>query len=195
MTNGKPSSRRRKSIKRPGELGKPIRPFVVRPRGFAVPSDAGAIALANAEMEALHVQAVDEARIQKLELLLRHYELADGDWRGLALRLAIEHEPGFQVDRQIASLPLPSAYVIPADIVAEIGVEVLNRMFANVFPVHVKDGEILEGPRAPQRRRACHPTEWPADRLDCLFEAVQSEKEKYDLSDADAVRRLANRKE
>jgi hypothetical protein len=198
MSNAKPSSRRRgrKSIKRPGELGKPIRPLAVRPQGFPVPDDPVAIALANAEMEALHTQAVDEARIQKLELLLRHYELADDDWFGLALKLAIEHEPGFQVNRQIGPLPLPpGSYVLPADIVALIGVEALNRTFANGFPVHVKDGEILEGPDRPNRRRACRPTEWPVDRLDSLFEAVQVEKEKYDLNDTDAVRRLANRKE
>lgn len=200
MTNAKPSSRKRgrKSIKRPGELGKPIRPFVVRPQGFAGPDDPVAIALANAEMEALHAQAVHDARIKKLELLLRHYELADSDWFGLALKLAIEHEPGFEVDRQIAPLPLaPNSYVLPADIVALIGVETLSRAFANGFQVHVKDGEILERPDGdgPMRRRACHPTEWPVDRLDSLFEAVQAEKEKYDLNDADAVRRLASRKE
>ena len=113
MTNAKPSSRKRgrKSVKRPGELGKPIRPFVVRPQGFAGPDDPVAIALANAEMEALHAQAVHDARIKKLELLLRHYELADSDWFGLVLKLAIEHEPGFEVDRQIAPLPLAPEFV------------------------------------------------------------------------------------
>jgi hypothetical protein len=188
MANAKPT-------KRPGELGKPISPLVVRHQGFAVPDEPAEIEIANAEMEKLHAQAIESARIQKLGLLLRHYELADGDWLGLALKLAIEHEPGFQVDRQIASLPLPSgSYVFPSDIVSQIGVDVLNRRFPGGFPVHVRDGEILE-PGGRERRRACRPTEWSADRLHQLFEAVQAEKKKSSgLSNTEAVRRLANRK-
>ena len=89
MTNSEPTrrARGRKFIKRPGELGKPIRPLVVRPKGFAIPDDPEAIKIANEEMEKLHAQAVTDAWLAKLKLLLRHYELADDDWFGLALNL------------------------------------------------------------------------------------------------------------
>jgi hypothetical protein len=196
MANPKPSgcTRGRKFIKRAGELGKPIRPVVVRPEGFAVPNDLNAIKIADAEMEKLHGQAIDEARIQKLGLLLRHYELPDGDWRGLALKLAIEHEPGFQVDRQIASPKiLPGSYVLPSDIVSLIGVEVLNSMFVSEprrgfsGPVHVRDGEILDRPSG-------RPPEWSVERLNELLEAVQTEKKKFSLGDSLALERLANHK-
>jgi hypothetical protein len=196
MTNAKPTSRRRgrKSIERPGELGKPIRPLVVRPQGFAVPDDHVAIALANVEMEALHAQAVDQARVEKLGLLLRHYELADGDRHDLALKLAIEHEPGFQVDRQIASTKMqPGSYVFPSDIVSQIGVEVLDCVFANgpsggFGLVRVRDGEIVD---PPQRR----PLEWSVRRLNELLEAVRAEKKKFGLrKDLEALERLSRQK-
>ena len=61
----------------------------------------------NALMEDLHDKAVTAARREKLKLLSRRYSLAEGDYKGLALALAIEHEPGFQtIDRQIVELPL-----------------------------------------------------------------------------------------
>ena len=59
----------------------------------------------NALLENLHDQAIFAAWDAKLKLLLRHYSLAHDDWYGLALILAVEHEAGFQIDRQIALLP------------------------------------------------------------------------------------------
>jgi hypothetical protein len=165
MVDSKPTSRARdrKFIKRPGEFGKLIRPLVIRPRGFAVPDDPDAIKIANEEMEKLHAQAVADAWLAKLTLLLRHYDLADDDWFSLALNLAIEHEPGFQVDRQIASLP-----------------------FGHSGGVHIRDGEIVSAPGG-------RPPEWPAERLGELLEAVSAEKKKWGLNDLDALRRLAKR--
>jgi hypothetical protein len=58
-------------------------------------------------MEEVHEKAVAAARREKLKLLLQRYSLAEDDYEGLALALAIEHEPEFQaVDRQIAQLPI-----------------------------------------------------------------------------------------
>ena len=58
-------------------------------------------------MEERHEKAVTAARREKLKLLCRRYSLAEDDYEGLALALAIDHEPGFQaVNRQIAELPL-----------------------------------------------------------------------------------------
>jgi hypothetical protein len=82
------------------EIRKPIRPQVIRPQGLAIPESdfeaIKAIKLANAQMEELHEIAVATARSEKLKLLLRRYSLAEDDYEGLALALAIEHEPGFQ---------------------------------------------------------------------------------------------------
>jgi hypothetical protein len=62
-----------RKLKRPGELGKPIRPQVIRPRGLAVPiDDHEAIGRENAQMEKLHEKAVETARREKLKLLARH---------------------------------------------------------------------------------------------------------------------------
>ena len=78
---------------------------MIRPKGFVVPDDPEAIKRENALMEERHEKAVVAARREKLKLLLRRYSLAEDDFEGLALALAIEHEPGFQVDRQIAQAP------------------------------------------------------------------------------------------
>jgi hypothetical protein len=75
------------------EIRKPIRPQVIRPHGFAVPDDPEAIKRENELMEELHQKAIAEVRRDKLKLLCRRYSLAEDDYRGLALNLAIEHEP------------------------------------------------------------------------------------------------------
>ena len=97
-----------KKIQRTGELEKaiqkPIRPEVIRSRGLAV-TDRKTIEVANAEMMRSEAEAITTAVGEKLQLLLRRYELADNDWYSLALSLAIDYEPGFRVDRQIALLP------------------------------------------------------------------------------------------
>ena len=78
------------------EIRKPIRPRVIRPHGFAVPDDPEARKRENELMEELHQKAIAEARRDKLTLLRRRYSLAEDDYRGLALNLAIEHEPRFR---------------------------------------------------------------------------------------------------
>jgi hypothetical protein len=145
------------------EIRKPIRPFVIRPKGFVVPDDPEAIRRENALMEELHEKEVVAARREKLKLLLRRYSLADDDFEGLAL--AIEHEPGFQVDRQIAQAP-----------------------FGFEGPVRIKDGKHIDKPR----RR---PVQWPVERLLQLLEAVEAEKKKSRLTkDLDALKGLARQK-
>jgi hypothetical protein len=89
-----------------GELAKQIRPKVIRPRGLAV-TDAETVARANKEMEELYEQAIEKERVEKLDLLIDHYAIADKtDYRSLALALAIDHVPGFQID----STPLELEY-------------------------------------------------------------------------------------
>jgi hypothetical protein len=147
------------------EIRKPIRPFVIRPKGFVVPDDPEAIRRENALMEELHEKEVVAARREKLKLLLRRYSLAEHDFEGLALALAIEHEPGFKVDRQIAEAP--SGFV---------------------GAVRIKDGKHIDKPR----RR---PVQWPVERLLQLLEAVEAETKKSRLTtDLDALKGLARHK-
>jgi len=81
-----------------GELAKPIRPKVIRPRGLRV-TDANTIAAANREMEALYQEAIEKAWLAKLGLLMDRYGISDKtDFFKLALALAIEHVPGFKID-------------------------------------------------------------------------------------------------
>ena len=81
-----------------GELAKPIRPKVIRPRGLAV-TDAETVARANEEMEELYRQAIEERRVEKLRLLMDHYGISDkADFFSLAFALAIDHVPGFRID-------------------------------------------------------------------------------------------------
>jgi hypothetical protein len=166
-----------KKIKRTGELEKairkPIRPQVNRPHGFAVPDDPEALKRENALMEELHEKAVAAARREKLKLLSRRYSLAEDDYEGLALALAVEHEPGFQVvDRQIVRLPFGFSG---------------SGGFSG--PVRLKDGKLVD---APKRR----PLQWTVERLLRLLEAVQVEKEKSGLTkDLEVLQRLAGQNE
>jgi hypothetical protein len=156
-----------KKKKRTGGLEKAIiRPQVIRPHGFAVPDDPEAVKRENALMEEVHEKAVAAARREKLKLLLQRYSLAEDDYEGLALALAIEHEPEFQaVDRQIAQLPIG---------------------FSGL--VRVKDGKLTD-------KTSGRPLEWSGERLLQLLEAVQWEKKKSDLTeDLDALGRLAIKK-
>jgi hypothetical protein len=146
---------------------------VDRPHGFAVPDDPEALKRENALMEELHEKAVAAARREKLKLLSRRYSLAEDDYEGLALALAVEHEPGFQVvDRQIVRLPLG-----------------FSRSGGFSGPVRVKDGKLID-------KLSGRPVQWPAERLLKLLEAVRSEKKKTGLSrDLDVLKRLAEQKE
>ena len=122
----------------------------------------------NELLEHLHNEAIFAAWDAKLKLLLRHYSLADDDWYGLALVLAVEHEAGFQIDRQIA--PLPPGFW---------------------GAVEIKDGKIVDdNVRKPNR-----PLVWSFRRLLELLDDVQTEKKKSGCSkDLDALRCLARKK-
>jgi hypothetical protein len=173
MTGSKQSPRRRDArkppaeYKRPDELGQRIRPQV------HVPDELRAAAQSvqewNALLEDAHNQAIFVAWDAKLKLLLRHYSLADDDWYGLALILAVEHEAGFQVDRQIA--PLPPGFW---------------------GAVEIKDGKIVDD----RTRKPNRPLVWSFRRLHELMDDVQAEKQKSGCSkDSEALERLARKTE
>ena len=52
-----------------------------------------AIKRENAVIEELQQRGIAEAQRDKLKLLCRRYSLTENDFRGLALNLAVEHEP------------------------------------------------------------------------------------------------------
>jgi hypothetical protein len=81
-----------------GDLARPIRPRVIRPRGLRVTKETAQPA--NEEMEALYRRAIEREYLVKLELLMDHYGITDKtDFPSLALALAIELRiPGFKVD-------------------------------------------------------------------------------------------------
>ena len=80
-----------------GELAKPIRPKVVRPRGLAVTAET--VQAANKEMEDLYRQAIENEYLVKLDLLMDDYGITDKtNFFRLALALAHEHVPGFKLD-------------------------------------------------------------------------------------------------
>jgi hypothetical protein len=129
-------------------------------------------------MEERHEKAVTAARREKLKLLCRRYSLAEDDYEGLALALAIDHEPGFQaVNRQIAELPLADDNLDSDD---------EDIQFSGL--VRIKDGKLVE-------TRSGRPVVWPPERLLRLLEAVEAEKKKFHCTALDAIKRLAKTKE
>ena len=84
-----------------GELARPIRPNIVRPRGLAI-TDLETVEKANKEMIGLYNEAIEQKFLEKLRLLMEHYEILDkDDWFSLALSLAVDHVPGFRVDLRL----------------------------------------------------------------------------------------------
>jgi hypothetical protein len=80
-----------------GELAKPIRPKVIRPRGLRVTKKRAQVA--NEEMEDLYRRAIAEEYLVKLNLLMDDYGITDkSDYPTLALTLAKEFVPGFKID-------------------------------------------------------------------------------------------------
>jgi hypothetical protein len=80
-----------------GELARPIRPKVIRPLSlcFVTPE-------ANEEMIRLTNEAIEQKFKEKLDLLMKHYSIPDReDWYSLALALAVDHIPGFQVENKL----------------------------------------------------------------------------------------------
>ena len=123
--------------------------------------------------------------MRKAKLLCRRYSLAEGDYKGLALALAIEHEPGFRaIDPQLVELPLAEddCERVAADEDEQSG-----------FSVQVKNGKLIDKliDKPPGR-----PLRWTPKRLLDLLKAVRAEKEKSDLTeDLEALRRLARQKQ
>jgi hypothetical protein len=154
------------------EIRKSIRPQVNRSRGLVVSDDAQAMEFANAELTDLYEKAVARAFHDKLKLLLRRYSLEDDDWYGLALNLAIQYEPGFQVEFPLTVLRLT---------------EQSETTDAFSGPVRVSSNV------GKQRGR---PRQWSFDRLEHLLKAVRAEKKKSGLKeDLDVLKRLARQKE
>jgi hypothetical protein len=155
-----------KNLRRPGALGERIRPQVRVPEELR--ATASSVQKWNELLEDCHNQAIFAAWDEKLKLLLRHYSLADGDWYGLALILAVEHEPGFQIDGQIA--PLPPGFW---------------------GAVEIKDGKIVDD----KVKKSNRPLEWPFRRLLELLDDVETEKKKSGCSkDLTALRHIVPKK-
>jgi hypothetical protein len=149
------------------EIRKPIRHRVIRPGGLAL-TDRETIKAANAEMLRLEAEAVEAARQEKLRLLLRRYSLADDDWYGLALALAVDHEPGFRVKSQLVQLT-----VVDND------------------DARLKDQPGFSGPVIIGDKTVGRPSEWSWDRLERLVIAVEKEKKKNGLTnDIEALERI-----
>jgi hypothetical protein len=84
-----------------GELARPIRPRVIRPLGLCF-VDPDTIAQANDEMIRLTNEAIAQKFVEKLDLLMKHYLIPDPhDWFSLALALAVDHVPGFQIENTL----------------------------------------------------------------------------------------------
>ena len=152
-----------------GELKKPIRVTVVRPKGLAV-TDPETVAKANSEMERFANEAIRKEVIRKLGLLMDHYSISDkADWFSLAVALATDHVPGFQIEWPLVSIPVDW----------------------EGKSVHSEGGPILinnkKGGRLP---------EWDSVRLERLLAAVEKEKTTHNIrTDKGAIRRLAMRGE
>ena len=188
------------------EIGKPIRPQVNRPHGFAVPDDPVAIKRENALIEELHQRAIAEARRDKLNLLCRRYSLTENDFRGLALNLAVEHEPRSlhgklrhlcrryslaENDYEGLALYLaiqhePGFRMVDRQITS-LPLTTLSTGFSG--PVRIKNGVLVY-------ERTGRPIDWPPERLLRLLEAVQTERKISGLTkDIDALSRLARKNE
>jgi hypothetical protein len=93
----------KKKIRWPSELAKRIR--VERPQGLSI-IDPETVAKANEEMTRLAAEAVTQRLREKLRFLMAHYSIADRDnWFHLAVALATDHVPGFQVEWPLVELP------------------------------------------------------------------------------------------
>jgi hypothetical protein len=183
------------------EIRKPIRPQVNRPHGFAVPDDPVAIKRENALMEQLHQKAIAEAQREKLKLLCLRYSLTENDFRGLALNLAVEHEPRFlhgKLRRLCRRYSLAEndyeSLALNLAIQHEPGFRVVDRQIAKLppgfsGPVRIKDGVLIV-------ERTGRPIDWSPERFLQLLEAVQTEKKKSHVTkDLDALASLARKRE
>jgi hypothetical protein len=197
------------------EIRKPIRPQVNRPHGFAVPGDPEAInpepinleaiKRENALMEELHQKAIAEAQRDKLKLLCCRYSLTENDFRGLALNLAVEHEPRslhgklrLLCRRYSLAENDYEGLALNLAIQHEPGFRVVDRQITSLpltmvppcfwGPVRIKDGVLII-------ERTGRPVDWSPERLLLLLKAVQTEKKKSDVTkDLDALASLARKK-
>ncbi len=155
-----------------GELKKPIRVSVVRPKGLAV-TDVETVAKANEEMERLACEEINKQRFKKLHLLMDHYSIPNkDDWFSLAVALATDHVPGFQIEWPLVNLPL-----------------VVRRHRG-------RDREVFSGPVLAKQKKVGRPASWDAERLERLLEDVEREKTRHNLkTDRETLSRLAMRGE
>jgi len=86
-----------------GALARKIRPQVNRPRGLAV-TDEKTLKRANHQIKKLCQQEIEKAYDEKLVLLAKHYGIAVGDYRRLAIALAEKSIPGFQVQQPLVEI-------------------------------------------------------------------------------------------
>jgi hypothetical protein len=91
-----------KRIRFKGDLARPIQLTVNRPHGFSVPDSRtpegqAKIRAENEMMLKLIDEAAAKAELEKLNLLLIHFDLEDNDWFGLSLALARAFVPGLQI--------------------------------------------------------------------------------------------------
>jgi hypothetical protein len=156
-----------------GELNKPIPVRVARPRGLAV-TNPEAVMKANEEMERLACDAIYDELIKKLRLLMEHYGIADkDDWFGLAVALARDHIPGFQIEWPLVAL----------------------RFDANPSEKELREGG-FGGPVTTVKKRGGRPSNWDVDRLEQLCSAVESEKAQHGIkTDREVLSRLSRRGE
>lgn len=158
-------------------IKRPIRVRVVRPKGLAV-TDAETAMKANEEMERLACEAIHDELVKKLRLLMGHYGIADkDDWFSLAIALATDHVPGFQIE-----WPLIDSVPLPPDLADR--------------PEHKRAKIYFWGPMTEEKKKGGRPSEWRGNRLDRLFIAVKSEKARHGIkTDREALARLARRRE
>jgi hypothetical protein len=137
----------RKKAQWAGELARPIRVRVDRPRGLAI-TGPKAVTKANEEMTRLASEAIWARILEKLRLLMEHYSIPDDDWFRLAVALAIDHVPGFEIEWPLVELPVDW------------------------------DGKSspVVGPVTIERKKVGRHKEWHFDRLERLLVAVEQEK-------------------
>ena len=118
-------------------------------------------------MERLACDAIYDELIKKLRLLMEHYSIPDkDDWFGLAVALATDHVPGFQIEWPLAT-------------------------FSHDSPHFFSGPVVVSG-----KKKGGRPSKWDFDRLERLLSAVEKEKARHGIkTDREALSRLARRQE
>jgi hypothetical protein len=88
-------------------------------KGPVTPKRAEEYARAVDRQVAMHNKKLVAAKEQRVEALFKHFGLEQGDWQSLALRLAAQHVPGFQISRTLAIRNLTDEDVLGFHIVGQ----------------------------------------------------------------------------